>query len=112
MVLVVTLNIYEFFVIKQDLDEISEQLIETAAFNGAFNDEFNGRADTLKAQFGEFTVSVSAEEYFNEIYKKVQLGDIMSVTVSKNTYVKGLGVIRIPVTVSSHRSAISEKYWK
>ena len=33
MVLVLTLNIFEFMTLKQDLDEISGQLIETATFN-------------------------------------------------------------------------------
>ena len=32
-VLVVTLNIFEFMTLKEDLDEISGQLIETATFN-------------------------------------------------------------------------------
>lgn len=36
----------------------------------------------------------------------------MEVTVSVETYVRGLGVFKIPITVTSHRSGISEKYWK
>lgn len=53
-----------------------------------------------------------AQEYFNTSYKRVQLGDKMEVTVSVETYVRGLGVFKIPITVTSHRSGISEKYWK
>ena len=34
MVVVVVLNIFQFMTLKQDLDEISGQLIETATFNG------------------------------------------------------------------------------
>lgn len=112
MVLVVALNIFEFMVIKQDLDEISGQLIETATFNGAFSDEFNDRADALEEQFFDFSVAINAEEYYNYSYKRVQLGDMMEVTVSMDTYIQGFGLFKIPVTVSSHRSGISEKYWK
>ena len=112
MVLVLTLNIYVFFVLKQDLDEISGQLIETATFNGCFDSEFDERCSALEGQFFDFDVTTSAEEYFNATYERVQLGDTMEVTVSYQTYVKGLGVFKIPVTVSSHRSGISEKYWK
>lgn len=112
MVLVLTLNIYEFFVLKQDLDEISGQLIETATFNGCFDSEFDERCSSLEEQFFDFDVTTSAEEYFNATYERVQLGDIMEVTVFYRTYIKGLGMFQIPVTVTSHRSGISEKYFK
>ncbi len=112
MVLVVALNIFEFMMIKQDLDEISGQLIETATFNGSFSDEFNERVNTLQGELTTFTVTTKAEEYYNISLKRVQLGDMMEVTVSKDCYVQGFGLFKIPVTVSSHRSGISEKYWK
>lgn len=112
MVLVLTLNIFEFMTLKQDLDEISGQLIETATFNGCFDGEFDERVENLQNQFFEFEVDTDAESYFNATYERVQLGDQMDVYVSVQTYVQGLGMFRIPVTVTSHRSGISEKYWK
>ena len=36
--------------IKQDLDEISGQLIETATFNGCFDSEFDERVESLQNQ--------------------------------------------------------------
>lgn len=112
MVLVVVLNIFQFMTLKQDLDEISGQLIETATFNGCFGGEFDERVESLQSQFFDFDVDTDAENYFNATYEKVQLGDQMDVYVSVQTYVQGLGMFRIPVTVTSHRSRISEKYWK
>ena len=112
MVLVVVLNIFQFMTLKQDLDEISGQLIETATFNGCFDSEFDERVESLQNQFFEFEVDTDAESYFNATYERVQLGDQMDVFVSVQTYVQGLGMFRIPVTVTSHRSGISEKYWK
>lgn len=111
-VLVVTLNIFEFMTLKEDLDEISGQLIETATFNGCFDTAFDKRAEDLQNRFFQFDVETDAQEYFNTSYKRVQLGDKMEVTVSVETYVRGLGVFKIPITVTSHRSGISEKYWK
>ena len=32
--------------------------------------------------------------------------------VSKETYIKGLGVFKIPITISVRRSGLSERYWK
>lgn len=112
MVLVVVLNIFEFMTLKQDLDEISGQLIETATFNGSFDSEFDERVESIKNQVFDFEVQTSADEYFNASYERVQLGDKMDVYVSVQTYVRGLGVFKIPITVTSHRSGISEKYWK
>lgn len=111
-VLVVTLNIFEFMTLKEDLDEISGQLIETATFNSCFDAAFDERAEELQNRFFQFDVETDAQEYFNTSYKRVQLGDKMEVTVSVETYVRGLGVFKIPITVTSHRSGISEKYWK
>lgn len=111
-VLVVTLNIFEFMTLKEDLDEISGQLIETATFNGCFDTAFDERAEDLQNRFFQFDVETGAQEYFNTSYKRVQLGDKMEVTVSVETYVRGLGVFKIPITVTSYRSGISEKYWK
>lgn len=111
-VLVVTLNIFEFMTLKEDLDEISGQLIETATFNGCFDTAFDERTEDLQNRFFQFDVETDAQEYFNTSYKRVQLGDKMEVTVSVETYVRGLGVFKIPITVTSHRSGISEKYWK
>lgn len=111
-VLVVTLNIFEFMTLKEDLDEISGQLIETATFNGCFDAAFDERAEELQNRFFQFDVETDAQEYFNTSYKRVQLGDKMEVAVSVETYVRGLGVFKIPITVTSHRSGISEKYWK
>ena len=56
--------------------------------------------------------AVNLCRYFNVPYKKVQLGDVMRVTVTVNTNVQGIGVIEIPITARSTRSGISEKYWK
>ncbi len=111
-VLVLTLNLYSFLTLKQDLDEISEQLIKTATSSGCFGDEFNERSEALQSQFFDFDVSVSADSYYNAAYKRVQLGKTMRVTVSVRTKIIGVGVVNIPVTASSTRSGISEKYWK
>lgn len=111
-VLVLTLNVYSFLTLKQDLDEISEQLIETATYNGCFGDEFNERAESLKSQLFDFDVSVSADSYYNVSYKKVQLGNTMKVAVKVQTKLVGIGIVNIPVTCTSTRSGISERYWK
>lgn len=112
MVLVISLNIFSLMTLRQDMDVICGQLIETATYEGAFNDAFDARCTELKTRYFGFSVTASADEYYNATYKRVQLGDVMSVTVSVQTQVQGLGAFRIPLTVNCTRSGISERYWK
>lgn len=121
-VVALALNLYSFFTLKQDVDEISEQLIEVAAYNGSFSDAFNSRADQLRNQFNlDFEVSVSAYQnpnltdtvWFNSSEKKVNHGQIMEVTVTTEGEILGLGrFVNIPVHVKSVRTGLSRHYWK
>ena len=109
-VLVLTLNIYSFLTLKQDMDEITEQLIEVATSSGCFGDEFNDRAAALKEQFFDFNVTVSADSWYNASYKRVQLRKTMKVTISVQTKLVGVGVVEIPITATSTRSGLSQHY--
>ena len=60
-VLVLSLNIYSFLTLKQDMDEITEQLIEVAASEGCFGDAFHAREQALKTQYFDFDTAVSAD---------------------------------------------------
>ncbi len=112
MVLVVAINVFSFITLKQDMDEIADELIETASFTGCFGAEFRERNIELQRQYFTYRLSASAEEYYNATYRRVQLGDTMYVTISVQTYVRGLGVFQIPVTLTVTKSQVSEKYWK
>ena len=111
-VLVLTLNIYSFLTLKQDMDEITEQLIEVATSEGCFADAFHSREQALKAQYFDFDSTVSADSYYNAAYKRVQLGGTMKVTITVHTTLVGMGAFHIPITATSTRSGVSEHYWK
>ena len=112
MVLVIAVNIFSFITLKIEMDQIAEELIEAATYSGCFGDDFLERDSDMMGEYFYYVIDYGADEYFNSAYKRVQLGDKMWVKISKHTYVKGLGVFRIPVTVSVTRSGLSEKYWK
>ena len=109
-VLVIALNLFELVTLKAELDSIADELITTAVYTGEFGEDFNDRAQELNNASLSYTVSYGTEDYFSG--KTVQLGNKMWVEVSKETAVKGIGIFRIPLTVSVKRSGISEKYWK
>lgn len=112
MILVVAINIFSFITLKQEMDQIAEELIEEATYSGCFGTEFWNRDSELLGQYYYYGIYTSAEKYYNSAYRRVQLGDTMTVTIDVYTYLKGLGIFKIPVTVSVTRSGISEKYWK
>lgn len=112
MVMVVAINVFSFITLKTEMDEICDELIETATFTGEFGSDFWDRDGELLDDYYYYGIDTSAEKFFNTGYQRVQLGDTMTVKIEVRTYLKGLGALRIPVTVSVQKSGISEKYWK
>ncbi len=112
MVLVIAVNIFSFVTLRVEMDQIADELIESATYYGCFGIEFTQRKTDMLNDYFDFKTSCGADKYFNSTYRRVQLGDKMWVTVSVQTYVKGLGVFKIPVTLTVKKSGLSEKYWK
>lgn len=112
MILVIAINIFSFITLRIEMDQIADELIEAATYSGCFGDDFWGRDSDMLDEYYYYDIDYGADEYFNSTYKRVQLGEKMWVTVSKDTYVKGLGVFKIPVTVTVRKSGLSERYWK
>ena len=112
MVLVIAINIFSFVTLRIEMDQIADELIEAATYSGCFSDDFWERADDMLDEYFYYDIDYGADRYFNSTYKRVQLGKKMWVKVSVDTYVKGLGVFKIPVTLTVKKSGLSEKYWK
>lgn len=112
IVLVIAINIFSFITLKVEMDQIAEELIDAATYSGSFDTRFDQCCADMQDDYFGFNVDYGADSYFNSAYERVQLGERMWVTVSVRTYVRGLGVFKIPVTVSVTRSGLSEKYWK
>ena len=112
IILVIAINIFSFITLRVEMDQIADELLEVATYNGCFGSEFRDRDADLLDQYYYYDISIDADEYYNSAYKRVQLGHVMSVTVTVQTDIKGLGVFKIPVTLSVTRSGLSQKYWK
>ena len=109
--IVIALNIFSFLSLKATLNAAAGELIELASFEGCFSDRFDSRAEELLEGTGA-VVEYSAEEYFDETDKSVQLGGLMTVTIRADTSLKGAGSFSIPISVAVTRSGISERYFK
>ena len=89
--------------------KITEDQVETVKVKTDNSDFWSADSDMLD-QYYYYDIDYGADRYFNSTYHRVQLGERMWVEISKHTYIKGLGVFKIPVTVSVKKSGLSEKY--
>ncbi len=111
MMLIIALNIFEFVTLRVEMDQIADELIETATYDGCFGERFTETDMNMLDDYYYYDLDYGADEYFNSTYQRVQLGDRMWVKVSVDTNIKGIG-IKIPITLSVKKSGLSEKYWK
>ena len=111
MLTVIALNIFSFITLKNDMDQIADNLIVAATHSGRFGEDFTDVDMDMIDNYFYYDIDYGADEFFTYM-DKVQLGDRMWVEISIDTTVKGLGVFEIPVTLKVKRSGISEVYWR
>ena len=111
MLTVIALNIFSFISLKNDMDQIADNLIIAATHSGEFGEDFSDVDMDMIDNYFYYELDYGAEEFFTS-GEKVQLGDRMWVEIWVDTSVKGLGIFEIPVTVKVKRFGISEAYWK
>lgn len=112
MVIVLALNVFSFLTLKQDLDYFAREMVEAAAANGRTTGETNVRYYELANETGLYPSYYWSASYYNYSYQRVQLGDSIKITLTYSTYVRGLGIFKIPITLTATHSSVSEKYWK
>lgn len=108
--LALALNIFSFVTLRTTMDRIADDLIRTATYTGAFGEEFDDRVATLKDEYFDFEIMVDGD-YYNEQFKRVQIGHDMRVRISVGAEVAGFG-IKLPMNVTVTRIGQSERYWK
>ena len=112
MVLVLSLNVFSFLTVKQDMDYFAKEMLDTATSNGSVQIDTSKRYDELCSDTGLSPYISWDADYYNLSDGTVQLGDTITVTVTYKTYLKGFGAIKIPITLTARQSGLSRKYWK
>ncbi|MDD4474924.1 MAG: DUF4320 family protein [Eubacteriales bacterium] len=112
MLLVLILNVFSFLTIKQDMDYFSKEMIESACMDGQTSGKVDERYDELVDEIDIFPAYSWQSTYYNISDHTVQLGDTITIITTYRTYVKGFGVIRIPITLTTTYSGLSQQYWK
>lgn len=116
MAIVLTLNVFSYLTLKQDMDYIATELVEVAALEGLTKcSEIEKAFDDLCESTGiDASYKVTAEDYYNSSKHEVQLGDPITVTVTCQTTFRGLGALgeSIDITVESSKMGLSRVYFK
>lgn len=112
MLLVLFLNVYQFYAVYRDLDHFAQELVRSAAVHGSTDcDEVTARYEELKKETGLDPTVVWQASYYEG--SKVQYGDSISVTLTVPAKLSGLGIaLDIGVDVKTTYSGLSQKYWK
>ena len=111
-VLILIISIWSMITLKQDMTYMARELVEAATVSGRIGPEVEARFAELCAESG-FTPTVSfSAMYFDPITGKVQLGEVISVTLTTEMILPGFGGFELPFDVSVTQSGLSRVYWK
>lgn len=111
-VLILMISIWSMVTLKQDMTYMARELVEAATVSGRIGPEVEARFAELCAESG-FTPTVSfSATYFDPITGKVQLGEVISVTLTTEMILPGFGGFELPFDVSVTQSGLSRVYWK
>ena len=111
-VLILIISIWSMITLKQDMTYMARELVEAATVSGRIGPEVEERFAELYAESG-FTPTVSfSATYFDPITGKVQLGEVISVTLTTEMILPGFGGFELPFDVSVTQSGLSRVYWK
>ena len=97
---------------KQTLNQMCEQIVEIASINGCVDYEVMERYEQLCEQTGLTPTMTFEATYFDEDTGKVQLGDIISCTLTMETSIIGFGGELFPIDMTVTASGVSQVYWR
>ena len=97
---------------KQTLNQMAEQIVEIASINGCVDDEVMERYEQLCEQTGLTPTMTFEATYFDEDTGKVQLGDVISCTLTMDSSLIGFGGELFPINMTVTASGVSQVYWR
>jgi hypothetical protein len=105
------LNVYPVLVKKFALNNFTNEIIREAELEGEIGDSLDKRIEELKKESGVNPDKISWNTTYIDGTYKVQLNNVINVTVEKETKIGFLdSVVKIPL--KSKATGRSEVYWK
>ena len=97
---------------KQTLKQMAEQVVEVAAINGCVDGKSMELFEDLCEQMG-ITPEITFEaDYYDEDGGKVQLGDIISCTLTVDSSLVDFGGELFPIELTVTANGVSQVYWR
>jgi len=114
--LALAINVFSLLSLRHSLSCICDEIMTEATAAGGGSDEVLERVSEIAAGYGidpsTLTVSFDGSDLCPGSSWKVQLGDVVRLTVVCRTALAGSGVFDIPLSLTVSVSGISEVYWK
>lgn len=110
--LVLLVSVFGLVSKKQDLRYMASELIDAATVSGSVGQEVQKRYAQLCEETGLLPSVNWIAAYYDAATGKVQLGDVISVSLETETSILGFGGVLFPVKLTATASGLSEVYWK
>ena len=110
--LILLVSVFGIIHQKQTLNQMAEQIVEVAAINGCVDGEAMERFEVLCEQMGVTPHITFNAKYYDEDSGKVQLGDIISCTLTMDTSLIGFGGELFPIELTVTANGVSQVYWR
>ena len=111
--IVFSVNVFQLFSLRSDLDQYAKQVLETASVTGSLGSETMQRIDELSEQSGLHPdISFEGTVFWTEGSDRIQYGEPIRVTVSVRSELSGFGLLSLPVTLKASAGGLSRRYWK
>lgn len=111
-VLVFAISIWSMVTLKQDMTYMCNELVEAATLSGRIGPEVEARFDELCAEVGFVPSKDFTAAFYDVASGKVQLGDVITCTLTYEMTLPGFGNFKFPIRVSVTKSGLSRVYWK
>ena len=111
-VLVIAISLWSAITLKQDMRYMCEELIATATSTGKVGEEVEQRFAELCEETGITPTVTWNTTYYNATKKQVQLGEIITCTLTHEITLQGFGTFTLPFSVTVTQSGLSRVYWK
>lgn len=110
-VLVFTINVYSFFTLKDDMNELAEQLANYAGITGSIGPDFEEVVAAKRETFNHpFAVSTAGTEIYQGTVDQIDRGKTVVVSITVVHHLSGLGIVNnIPIPCTVTKSTISTR---
>lgn len=111
MLIILSINIFSFLTLKQDLDYFAKEMLTAATVNGRTQSgDIVERYIMLCDETG-LSPSFDYEAVSFDNTDKIQKGEIIQITVTVEKSFTGFGAFNFPLTLTSKYSGASQVYW-